>query len=92
MTFDFVQNDFDPKEWFKKEQGRFLQRARLKAGLSIEKVNGMLGIDIRWIESGEVGLRMKNLGFLTRFYSVSDDEFITWQQTVGNLLRRPKFH
>ncbi len=88
MTYVKYQPDAVHQLWFKKEQGRFLKKARQRAGLSVLDVARRTGIDIRWVESGEVNLQARNLCFLVRLYSVPEDYFMTWQAYVSVQLKR----
>lgn len=84
--------DFEPDPrvtaWFKREQGRFLKKARLRAGLSVRDVALRTGVDIRWVESGEINLEMRNLIFFVHLYRVPEDYFRTWQEFIGIKLRQ----
>ncbi len=84
--------DFSPepphRTWLKKEQGRFLKKARLRAGLSVKDVARRTGVDIRWVESGEVNLSLRNLSFLVRLYRIPQDYLMTWEEYVRLKLRQ----
>lgn len=88
MTYRYFQPEPEYKIWYKKEQGRFFKKARLKAGLSVEDVARRTGIDIRLVESGKVNLWMRNVGFLIRLYHVPETSFIEWEQVVGIELKK----
>lgn len=88
MTFNNSEPEPLHKIWFKKEQGRFLKEARLKAGLSLRDVARRTGVDIRPVERGEVNLQARNLVFLLRLYGVSDMHFMIWEQYVGAKIRQ----
>jgi transcriptional regulator with XRE-family HTH domain len=82
MTYEYFRPEPRHKIWFRKEQGRFLKKARLRAGLSVRDVARRTGVDIRWVESGEVSLHMRNLIFLIRLYRVPEVSFLGWEQLV----------
>lgn len=88
MTYDYFQPEPPHKRWFRKEQGRFLKRARRKAGLSVLYVACKTGVDIRLVEKGLVNLQLSNLAYLIRLYRISGDEFVTWQFFVGAKIRQ----
>ncbi len=88
MTYEYFQSEPRHKIWFKKEQGRFLKKARLRAGLSVRDLARKTGVDIRWVESGEVSLSIKNLVYLVRLYRVPEDHFMVWEQYVGVKIRQ----
>ncbi len=88
MTYGYFQPEPRHKIWFKKEQGRFLKKARIRANLSVKDVARRTGVDIRWVESGEVSLQMRNLVYLIRLYRVPEDYFMTWEQYVGLKIRQ----
>ena len=88
MIYGYFQPEPRHKTWFKKEQGRFLKKARIRANLSVKDVARRTGADIRWVESGEVSLQMRNLIYLVRLYRVPEDYFMTWEQYVGLKIRQ----
>lgn len=88
MTYDYFQSESPHKRWFRKEQGRFLKRARRKAGLSVLDVACKTGVDIRWVEKGLVNLQLNNLVYLIHLYRISGDEFVAWQFFVGAKIRQ----
>lgn len=87
MTYAYFQPELRYKIWFKKEQGRFLRKARLRAGLSVRDVARRTGVDIRWVESGEVSLQMRNLIYLVGLYRVPMDYFFVWERYVGTKIK-----
>lgn len=87
MICEYFQPEARHKKWFKKEQGRFLKKARLKAGLSVRDVARKTGVDIRWVESGEVNLQARNLVYLVRLYRVPENHFMTWEAFIGTKIR-----
>lgn len=88
MTDELLGPEPFHKIWFRKEQGRFLKEARLRAGMSVWDVARRTGVDIRWVESGEVSLRLRNLSFLVRLYRVPDTDFICWERRVSIRIRQ----
>lgn len=88
MTCDYSRPEPRHVKWLKKEQGRFLKKARLRAGLSVRDVARRTGVDIRWVESGEVNLYLKNLRFLIQLYRVPPDYFIVWEQYASLKIRQ----
>lgn len=88
MTCDYFNLEPQYKIWFRKEQGRFLKKARLRAGFSIQNIAQRTGVDIRWVESGEVNLQMRNLIYLVRLYRVPEEYFMIWEQHVGATIRQ----
>lgn len=88
MTYDYFCSEPPHKIWFKKEQGRFLKKARLKAGFSVRDMARKTGVDIRWVESGEVNLQARNLVFLVRLYRVPEHNFTTWERHISVKLRK----
>ena len=88
MTFAYSKPEPRCRVWFKKEQGRFLKSSRLRAGLSVRDVTRRTGVDIRWVESGEVSLQMRNLIYLMRLYRIPEDYFFLWQQKVSIKIRQ----
>lgn len=87
MIVDYFADEAHHKVWFKKEQGKFLKEARRRAGLSVRDVAKRTGVDIRWVERGEVNLSLRNLTYLTRLYRVSELEYLRWQSGVSAKLR-----
>lgn len=88
MTHEYFGEEPSHKTWFKKEQGRFLKKARLRAGLSVRDVARRTGVDIRWVESGDVSLQLRNLIYLVRLYRVPSDYYRTWERYVGIKLKQ----
>lgn len=88
MTRKFFEPEPKHSKWFKKEQGRFLKKARLRAGLSVKDIRVRTGVDIRWVESGQVNLQMRNLAYLIRLYRVPEDYFMAWQHFITFKLRQ----
>lgn len=88
MTFEYWKPELRYQRWFRKEQGRFLNQARLRSGLSVKDVAHRTGVDIRWVESGEVSLRMGNLLYLVRLYRFALADYATWQHFVGIKIRQ----
>lgn len=88
MMVDYFQPEPEYKAWFRKEQGRYLKRARLSAGLSVRDLAERTGVDIRWVERGEVSVSMKNLAFLIRLYGVPFEQFTEWEQEAEVKLRK----
>ena len=93
MTSRLFEQESSTTVWFRKEQGRFLKKARQRAGLSVKDVARKTGVDIRWVESGEVNLQGMNLMYLIQLYRVPQDYFMTWESFVRLKLQqmpRPK--
>ncbi len=88
MTHEYFGKETPHKTWFKKEQGRFLKKARLRAGLSVRDVARKTGVDIRWVESGEVGLQLRNLAYMLHLYRIPMDYFLTWERYVHITLQQ----
>lgn len=88
MTSNYFSPEPEYKAWFKREQGRFLREARRKAGLSVRDVIRMTGVDIRWVESGEVNLQARNLVYLIRLYRVPEVQFMSWERTISVEIRK----
>ncbi|MBX2987148.1 MAG: helix-turn-helix transcriptional regulator [Bdellovibrionaceae bacterium] len=88
MTYQYALPEPKHRAWLKKEQGRFLKKARLRAGLSVRDVARKTGVDIRWVESGDVNLQVRNLAYLVRLYRVPPDYFMTWEQYVAIRIRQ----